>query len=252
MSLIIGGFSSMAQNDYGFKIIGYSAIGFSSLFLIQSLKEIRSSKSYKLLLFIEYLALAILAVIFAFRALFIHFQYIELIFSTSCVILILLYAGRLIKAFQSTKNDSKLFGYLIGSYNLSIILFLLSLALAPFSPILAEIIGILSFTLLIVFSGVSIYKKNVLLKGERISPIKYVLSLKDTSSLLSTVLIIFSGYIGLTKIDVVPRLYSCEYPQGYIELIEQAESGNESQVNGKFKHELFKKRYDDFVEKNLK
>jgi len=251
MSLIVGGFASMAQNDYGFKIIGYSAIGFALLFFIQSLNKIGSTKPHKWLSFIEYLLLSMVAIVFACRALFIHFQYIEIIFSGSCIVLVLLHLDRLIRAYQSTKNDSAILGYLVGAYNLSIILFLLSLSLAPFSPLIAEVIGVLSFGVLLIFIGGSISKKNILLEGEKISPIKFVLAFKNTSVLMITVLLIFSGYIGLTKIDVIPRLYSSEYPQGYIELIEQAESGKETQVNGQFKHEIFKKRYDAFVEKNL-
>jgi hypothetical protein len=197
------------------------------------------------------MALAILAVIFACRSLFIHFHFIEIVFTVSGIILAIIYSSRVTKTYQTIITESPLFGYLIGAYRLSIVLFLISLSLAPFTPLIAEFIGILSFGLFLIFGAVSLSKKTILLRGERISPIKYVLTFRDASSLLITVLIIFSGYIGLTKIDVVPRLYSSEYPQGYIELIEQAESGKENQINGKFKHELFKKRYDDFVEKNL-
>ena len=251
MALIVGGFASMAQNDYGLKIIGYSAICFAILFAIELLHIIRSSKPDKWLYFIEYLALSLIATIFAFRALFITIQNIEFIFTISCLSLVLLFLKRLITAYTKMKKESTIVAYLIGIYNLSIIFFLISLSLAPIIPLMAEVIGILSFGFLLLFVGISIFKKNILLNGAKVYPIKFVLALKDTSILIITVLLIFSLYIGLTKVNIIPSLYSSEYPQGYIELIKQAESGQENQIDGKYKHEIFKKRYDDFVEKNL-
>jgi hypothetical protein len=47
-------------------------------------------------------------------------------------------------------------------------------------------------------------------------------------------------------------MYSDEYPQAYFKLVNNAETGKEKPVNGKYKHQEFKRRYDDFVEKNVK
>jgi hypothetical protein len=45
-------------------------------------------------------------------------------------------------------------------------------------------------------------------------------------------------------------MYSDEFPQAYFNLVNQAETGNEKSVNGKFKHDEFKAKYDRFVERN--
>ncbi|MDX1629792.1 MAG: hypothetical protein R3345_13890, partial [Fulvivirga sp.] len=69
--------------------------------------------------------------------------------------------------------------------------------------------------------------------------------------IIVTALFIFSGYVGMTKIDVLPKMYSSEYPQEYMRLIEQAEKGLDKQTKGKYAHEVYKQHYDLFLEKNL-
>jgi hypothetical protein len=47
------------------------------------------------------------------------------------------------------------------------------------------------------------------------------------------------AFTKFTKIELVPELYSDEFPQSYFQLVKQAETGREVPVNGKFKHEVF-------------
>ena len=44
-------------------------------------------------------------------------------------------------------------------------------------------------------------------------------------------------------------MYTDEIPHAYIELINDAETGKEKAVDGKYKHELYKEAYDHFIEK---
>jgi hypothetical protein len=62
-----------------------------------------------------------------------------------------------------------------------------------------------------------------------------------------TLFVLFTAYMGLTKFDILPKMYSDEYPQAYLDLVKQAEAGGEKPVNGKYKHEEFKELYDQFV-----
>jgi hypothetical protein len=53
--------------------------------------------------------------------------------------------------------------------------------------------------------------------------------------------------MGLTKVDLIPRMYSDQFPQAYFELVNRAESGEERPVDGAYQHEKFKAAYDRFV-----
>jgi len=69
--------------------------------------------------------------------------------------------------------------------------------------------------------------------------------------LLISLFFIFFLYYGFTGIGTLPRIYSDEYPQAYFELVNNAETGKEAPVNGKYKHEEFKEKYDRFVKNNM-
>jgi len=47
-----------------------------------------------------------------------------------------------------------------------------------------------------------------------------------------TLFVLFTAYMGLTKFVILPKMYSDEYPQAYLELVKQAEGGTEKSVNG--------------------
>lgn len=64
------------------------------------------------------------------------------------------------------------------------------------------------------------------------------------------VYVLFTMYMGLTKFDLIPKLYSNEYPQTYLKLVQEAESGLERPIDGKYKHEIFKEKYDRLVERS--
>lgn len=67
---------------------------------------------------------------------------------------------------------------------------------------------------------------------------------------LLSLFVLFSAYMAFTKVNLIPKLYSDEFPQSYFELVNQAETGKEVPVNGKFKHELFKENYETFLKDN--
>ena len=57
--------------------------------------------------------------------------------------------------------------------------------------------------------------------------------------------------MGLTKINIIPKMYSDEFPQEYFELVNRAEMGLEDPVDGVYQHEKFKEMYDTFVKRNV-
>lgn len=77
-----------------------------------------------------------------------------------------------------------------------------------------------------------------------------MLKFKDRSVVLITLFVLFTAYMGLTKFYILPKMYSDEYPQAYLELVKQAEAGQEEPINGKYKHEEFKELYDQFVSRH--
>ena len=70
---------------------------------------------------------------------------------------------------------------------------------------------------------------------------------KDRSVVLLALFLLFTAYMGLTKIGAIPKMYSDEFPQAYFELVNKAESGQEKAVEGKYRHEAFKEMYDRFI-----
>lgn len=74
-----------------------------------------------------------------------------------------------------------------------------------------------------------------------------IANFKDHSLLLMSLFVAFFLYFSLTGLDVLPKLYSDDFPQAYFDLVNKAETGGEIPVNGKYRHEEFKAMYDAFV-----
>ena len=49
---------------------------------------------------------------------------------------------------------------------------------------------------------------------------------------------------------VLPGIYSDEYPRAYFEMVDQAASKQEKQVDGKYKYEEFMEKYQQFLKHN--
>jgi hypothetical protein len=193
------------------------------------------------------ISLAVLAAILTMRVFYIRIQFVEIAFGAAGFVLIVIYGIKLIRLWKSINDRSKLLALLIAMFYGSIVLYLISMVTVPFLPQLAEPTGGLAFALLIGFFVVSMVRKDILLEGEKTSGMSYVKKLKDRSLVLVALFLLFTAYMGLTKVGAIPKIYSDQYPQAYFELVEQAESGKEKPVDGKFKHEEFKEMYDRFV-----
>lgn len=248
--LIMGAFASMAQNDYGVTILGLVAISFSLLFLIQLISFV-NKKERDWGTVIELTTLIFLAGIMALRVFYVYFGFLEMIFGIAGISLMLVYFRKATNAYSSISRKSKSLTGLVLAYYFSIILYLFSMIAVPFFPSLSEPAGVLAFGLLILFIVLNITAGNILYNGENVSGLTFVTGFKDHSTILITLFLLFTAYMGLNKIGIIPKMYSNEFPQSYFELVNRAETGKEQPVSGKYKHEEFKQQYDRFVKRQV-
>lgn len=238
----------MAQNDYGIKILGLVAFTFSLLFIIQFILHLQEKD--KLFDLTELGSLFILSGILAMRVYYVRFAFVEVLFGVAGFLLIIVYAFKLSYSWKTLSARNKTMAILVALFHGSIILYVVSMVTVPFIPQLAEPTGGTAFVLLLAFVVASMLNREVLLEGEKVTGLSYVLKFKDRSIVLLTLFVLFTAYMGLTKFDILPKMYSDEYPQAYLELVKQAEVGREEPVNGKYKHEEFKELYDQFVDRH--
>jgi hypothetical protein len=246
--LIMGAFASMAQNDYGIKVLGVVAVAFSLLFCVQlALFFIEKADTKDKSDAIELVCLILLSAILALRVFYIRFPFVELLFGGAGLLLVLLYARKMIKSYLINQTKSKAMAWLIVLFHASIILYVVSMITVAFFPSLSEPAGGAAFALILAFILITMLKREIMVGSEKISGFSFVARFRDSSVLLVILFLLFTSYMGFTKIGVLPKMYSDEFPQTYFELVNQAESGKEKPVDGKFRHEDFKEKYDLFV-----
>ena len=248
--LVMGAFASMAQNSYGLKIMIGVSFAFASIFLIQLVATMIKKDKKNTYSFIEPACLFSLALTFSLRALNMRFPYIEFLFAIAGILLILIFMRKLISRYHFFKSKNTFLSILLIAFHLSIILFLFSMILFPFAQKTAEAIGIVAFVLLLIFVFAGIVKKNLLVDGVKVSPFSMVINFNDHTLVIASICLMFSLFIGLNKFGLLPGIYSDEYPQAYFDLVNNAASGKEKPVDGKYQYELFKEKYDQFLKRN--
>lgn len=249
--LIFGAFASMAQNDYGIKILGGAAFVFGLLFLIQLIGELRSKRKTDVVVVAELFGLTIIAVILSMRVFYIRFPLVEAVFGLAGLMLLAAYSLKLFQTWRSLKTKSRAMTILIMMFLGSILCYVASMTFVPFMPALAAPLGGAGFLLLLLFLVMGWLKREILVDGEKLSAFTFVSRVRDRSIVLSALFLLFTAYMGLTRIDFIPKMYSDEFPQKYFELVNQAEAGQEKPIDGKYKHEEFKELYDKFVERQV-
>jgi hypothetical protein len=249
MLLILGAFASMAQNGYGIAIIGGAALTFGLIFLWQSVQKLKSEENTKARTVVELLSLFLLSILLAFRVFYIHFLFIEYLFGLAGLSLILVYFKKITDSYKSIRllNGSAFLLSLL--FFGSITFYLATLTVIPFIPWLAEAFGVVAFVMIISFGIIALMKRELMIEGNKISPFKFAFKTEERSVLLISVFLLFTLYTSLTRIDLMPEIYSDEFPQAYLELVDKAESGTEEPADGNYRHEKFKEAYDSVVEK---
>jgi len=210
--------------------------------LILKLKSLTLDKK------LELTGLGILFILFGLRAAYIHFLYVEWLLMLICAILIVIYS---IHGLRKTKNIATVnnrLRNLILVYYLSLVGFTFSIIITMIMPKLSEPAGAVSTTLLMVFIGGIIISKPQIINGEEVKTTDYLRKQAGHSVILMTGYLLITLYTGLNMIGMLPSLYTDKIPHAYIELINDAEAGNEKPVDGVYKHELYKEAYDKFMQ----
>ena len=248
--LVMGAFASMAQNNYGLKIMGGVAFVFALVFLAEFITVLGKKGNKKIEALVETACLFLLAVIFGCRVFYIHFAYIEVVFGVAGTLLLLFYLRKMILRFRQLQLKNGLLATLILIFHLSIILFLVSLVMVPFSQKISQLTGLAAFILLIVFLLAGLFRKKFLIDGENFSVFSMVTHFNDHSLIITSLFLLFSLYTGLNRVGLLPGIYTDEFPRAYYELLNNAATKKEEPVNGKYKYEEYKKRYDEFLKNN--
>jgi hypothetical protein len=245
--IIMGAFASMAQNDYGMVVLGIAAVIFSIIFLFQFVLVFLKREQYAAQL-AETASLFVLSAIMAMRVFYIRFEFVEYIFALAGLVLAGVYIQKMMRAYAIAKSANKMLSILVLIFYVSVVLYLVSMISTPFISTVSEPIGMLAFVLLMLALVGNLALGDVLSNGEKITPYKFILTLRDRSMVLVVLFLLFTAYMAFTKINLVPTLYSDDFPERYYELVNEAETGKEIPVDGKFKHELFKEQFDTFIE----
>ncbi len=249
--LILGAFASMAQNTYGLTILGTTAIVFGLVFVYQFLVTYLKKDKINNVNQLELFCMAILSLLFALRVFHIHFAYVEWLFSVTAMVLGIIYIKKMLDRFSHMKGKNMTLAILLLIFYASLVLFIFSFVLAPFIPAFAVYAGGTGFISLLVFLIFLFLKNDLKIEGEKVAVVKTIARYRDRSLLLISLFFIISLYFGFTGTKILPPLYSDQLPQAYYELVNNAESGKEIPVNGRYKHEEFKERYEGFLKRNI-
>ena len=244
LAVAMGGFASMAQNNYGLDLIGYSSFAFG-LIMVFDLIKAKNDWDKR----IELSALIITTALFGMRALYIHLPYIEWVVTINSGILAVIYLVKIRLAYSKISTNRK-FAAFVMAYYTGLVLLLLSMSIRIFSPLISDGLGGLGFGLLLIFGlGFYLLKKD-LMDGEDITLLKYIRKTNPNSLVLATAFFLISAYTGLYMVKILPPLYTEKVPPTYLELVHKAETGQEKAIDGSYQHDHYKEAYDAFVEKN--
>lgn len=245
--LVMGAFASMAQNSYGLKIMGGVAFVFGLVFIVEFISILRKDDKKDVFTLLEPVCLFILSFIFGLRIFYVHFPYVEFLFGAAGVLLMLLYLRKMILRFRHLQPKSSFLAILMLIFHLSIIFFLISIALVPFAPKMTEVTGAGALVLLLGFIVAGFLRWNLMVDGEKVSPFSMVRHFKDYSIIIVSLFLLFSLYLGMNRVGLLPGIYSDEFPRSYYELVNRAALKKEKPVDGRYKHEDFKEKYDQFL-----
>ncbi len=120
----------------------------------------------------------------------------------------------------------------------------------PFFPLNAQVLGALALVILAGFFVMGIFRRNLLVDGEKMSAFSMVRKLKDHSIIIVFLFVLFSLYFIFNKLTLLPGIYSDEFPRAYYKLVDDASSKKEKPVEGRYRHEEFMEKYREFVEHN--
>jgi hypothetical protein len=252
LGLILAGLSAMmAKNGYGYTLMGLACFGLAALYFAQVswkvIEDFSGLEKKEISGLSELLLLAILISLFGFRAFYINLPFSDIIFITVCGLLIVVYCLIAAVTFNSAKKENTGLAVIIAFFFSSLILFLLSLGSRIFNPALSSVIGILGFLASFPFMISLLHQKKYDYSGKSITIFQFIVASGNKAGMLFLFFILSAVYVGLSNFKIIPAIENADKPPAYIELINQAESGKDKPVNGKYKYEIYKEAMDKFL-----
>jgi len=247
LAVVTGGFASMAQNSYGLTLISIVCFIFSALFIVSLFRN----NQFEIIDKLEIVGLSILTGLFGLRAAYIHIAYIEWVVIFDSILLAGIYTVKAVQTYKERSLNLK-FMYQVTGFYVGLVLLLFSMTIRIFSPTLSEMLGGAGFGFFMLFVAGFFLLGKSLVNGEEVTTLDHIRQKNYNALVLGTGFFLISIYTGLNMFQMVPSLYTEKVPPAYLELVRQAESGQEKAVDGSYRHDTYKAAYDAFVEKNGK
>jgi hypothetical protein len=223
--------------------MGGVAFVFGGVFLIELIQALTSEEKKDGFILAELTAMILFSVIFGCRVFNIYFPFIEWVFVATGACLLIFYIRKLFIRYRRLADKNQRLASLGFIFHLSIVFFLLSMILSPFAIKQAEWIGMAGFIFLLFFIIGALIKKFYLVDGNNVTVLQMITGYRDHSIVLALLFLLFSVFTALNKADLLPGIYSDEYPRAYNELVNGAASGKEKTADSKLKHEDFMEQY---------
>jgi hypothetical protein len=253
MVMVTGAFASMAQNNYGLKLIGFSCVGFAFLFFFEALfdwkKKVELSTLARTLNFIELIVLGGLATLLFLRSLFIDFNGASTMFTVLLIVLTSLYLSYLLRLVGRWWSKSKSLSTGLILYFLVLIFFLSSSILAIGQHNLSYLTGATGLACLLAFIVWVVLSRRILVDGESTSIVAHIWKMRNKSIFVLVASLVVGLYFVLNRSNIIPPLYTSEKPAGYLELVKQSEEGKENSEEDRNLYKLFDDRYQSFIQK---
>lgn len=241
----------MAQNNYGSALMGLSCFGLAILYFSQVIWKVIEDFSgldkKDITRMAELLLLSFLIMLFGFRVFYINLPYSDLIFITLCTLLLIEYFLIAAGIYNRVKNENHALARHVVYFYLSILIFLLSLGTRIINPSLSAVIGTMGFFASVPFLIALIRQKQYDYYGKSITIFQLIVSSGNKAGMLFLFFVFSVIYIGLSNFRIIPKIENADKPRTYIELINQAETGQEKPVDGKYGHEIYREQMDKFL-----
>jgi len=249
--ILLGLFAMMAQNGYGYTLMGIACFGLAFLYFAgvawKVIEDFSDLEKKDLVAITELMVLAFLIMLFGFRTFYINIPFGDIIFTTFCSLLIIVYFIIASGIHKAVKRENPALARDVLLFYSSILIFLLSLGLRIINPSLAALIGGLGIIASVPFFISLLRNRRFEFSGKSVTLFQFVVASGNKAGILFLFFIFSAIYVGLSNFRIIPSIANADKPKTFIELINQAESGIEKPVNGKYQHEIYKEAMDKFL-----
>ncbi len=251
--IVVGIFAAMARNAYGFDLIGSACMGIAVLFLFQVVWKVIGEHGIlnrsDIQEMAELVLLAFLLLLFGLRAFYIYIDFGEIMLYSVPVLLLVVYTFIGYDRVTLTKKENASLGQNLIFFYSSTGLFLLSLS-TRFNALWSMILGVAAVMVAMPFFISILRRQQFEIKGKSTTSFQFVVASKNKAGLLFIFFISSALYTGLSQFDLIPEIENSTRPKNYIELINQAETGEEKKTDGKYHHEKYKEAMNKFLERH--